>query len=59
MSYKQAQDIVIKHPELRTQMGSLFENAADIMAIPQEKFEAFYTEFVEMAVENFPELIDF
>lgn len=34
MSYKQAQDIVIKHPELRTQMGSLFENAADIMAIP-------------------------
>ena len=58
MDIYKASEITKKHRELEIQMCELFETATDIDKLPLSEFEEFYCDFVGMAVENFPSLLD-
>lgn len=57
MDFLNAVEIVLNHPELRTGMAELLSNQ-DVLEIDDYEFEHFYCDFVSMAVENNPSLLD-
>jgi len=58
MDFLTALKIVKNHPELRKDMAELFTDSISIIDSDDEEFEQFYCDFVSMAVENNPSLLD-
>ena len=58
MDFNKACEIVSNHPELRKQMAEMFETSQDVINISDVEFEVFYCDFVSLAVENNPTLLD-
>lgn len=57
MSYREAKKIVKNHPELVTEMVGVCDFDW-LISCPQEEFNSFYCDYVSMAVENNPSLLD-
>lgn len=60
MTYEEAKKIVHRNPDLYSQMGNCFNflEIDDILSLPDIEFKKFYTDFVEMAVEINPSLLE-